>query len=210
MKPIRSSLPAWFAVLVTTCFLVAVAIHAQVPSSSSDAQYNSEQPANPANLEAERERIWNSPDMLRARAWLQDYCSKSAKVTPEQGRRYMQELANMTPSQMELWLLKHDHAEQLQQQQYAFWQQAHAAGLSQALAANRATQQAYAAINREQSEAAGVAQQQIEEQSQAAQAAGEEKQLELNAPYGPYGTYAYPGYGGIHYHFHLYPNPYPY
>jgi hypothetical protein len=209
MKPIRSSLPVWCAFFVATCFLVAVAIHAQ-ETSSGGAQYDSGQPADQASLEAERERIWNSPDMLRARAWLQDYCSKSTKVTPEQGRKYMQELANLTPSQMELWLLKHDHAEQQRQQGYAFWQQAHAAGLSQALAADRATQQAYARINQEQSEAAGVAQQQIDEQSQAAQTASEDKQLELNAPSGPFGTYAYPGYGGIHYHFHLYPYPYSY
>jgi hypothetical protein len=109
MKPIRSSPAALLAVFVTTCFLVAVAIHAQEPSSAGDAQNDSQQPQNSASMEAERERIWNSPDMLRARAWLQDYCSKSAKVTPEQGRKYMQELANLTPSQMELWLLKHDH-----------------------------------------------------------------------------------------------------
>jgi hypothetical protein len=109
---------------------------------------------------------------------------------------------------MKLWLLKHDEAEQQRQQQYGFWQQAHAAGMSQALAANRATQRSYAAINREESEAAGVAQRQIDEQSQAAQTASEEKQLELSAPYAPYGTYAYPGYGGLHYHFHLYPYPY--
>jgi hypothetical protein len=207
MKPIRSNL-AWFAVFVATCFLVAVAIHAQESSSSGVAQHDSERPQDPASLEAERERIWNSPDMLRARAWLQDYCSKSAKITPEQGRKYMQELANLTPSQMELWLLKHDHAEQQRQQGYAFWQQAHAAGLSQALAANRATQQSYAAINQEETEAAGVAQQQVDEQLQAAQTASEDKRLELNAANGPYGTYAYPGYGGIHYHFHLYPYPY--
>jgi hypothetical protein len=202
MKPIRSSLATWFVVFVATCFLVAVAIHAQESISSGDAGDDSQQPTNPADLEAERERIWNSPDMLRARAWLHDYCSKSAKVTPEQGRKYMQELANLTPSQMELWLLKHDHEEQQRQQGYAFWQQAHAAGQSQALAANRATQQSYAAINQEESSAAEGAQQQVNQQQQDSQDMSFAKQLQTNGPYLPYG---YAGYGGVHYHLHLYP-----
>jgi hypothetical protein len=141
---------------------------------------------------------------LRARAWLQDYCSKSAKVTPEEGKRYMAELEKLTPIQMKLWLLKHDEAEQQRQQQIGFWQQAHAAGLSQALAANRATQQSYAAINQEQNEAASVAEQQINQQEQDAQNMAEDKQIGL----GPYSPYGFGGYGGVHYHFHLYPYPY--
>ena len=55
-----------------------------------------------AAMDAEREQIWNSPDMLRARAWLKDYCSKSAKVTPELAKEYETELANMTPKQMKI------------------------------------------------------------------------------------------------------------
>jgi hypothetical protein len=191
--------------VVAVILTIAVALRAQEPASLKNAANGPQPAASPASLEAQREQIWNSPNMLRARAWLQDYCSKSVKVTPEQGKKYMQELANMTPSQMELWLLKFDHEEQQRQQQYSFWQQAHAAGLSRAMAANRATQQSYAEINQEQSEAAGVAQQQIEEQTQAAQTASEDKQLDLSGQYGPY---AYPGYGGVHYHFHLYPYPY--
>jgi hypothetical protein len=108
----------------------------------------------------------------------------------------------MTPSQMELWLLKHDHAEQQRQQGYAFWQQAHAAGMSQALAANRATQQSYAAINQEESAAAAVEQQQVNQQQQDSQDMSIAKELQTGGPYLPYG---YGGYGGVHYHFHLYP-----
>lgn len=161
--------------------------------------------ASAANADRQREQIWNSPNMLRARAWLQDYCSKSAKITPEQGKKYMDELANMTPSQMELWLLKFDHEEQQRQQQYSLWSQAHAAGLSRAMAANQVTQQAYAAINRGENEAAGEEQQQLEEQKQFSQSMTEGKTLEEVGPYGPL---SYPGYGGIHYHYHLYPYPY--
>ena len=206
MKPTRLIPKIWCVVIASAFLAIVITIRAQEPASVNDASYDSQQPTNPASLEAQREQIWNSPNMLRARAWLQDYCSKSPKVTPEQGKKYMQELANMTPSQMEVWLLKFDHEEQQRQQQYSFWQQAHEAGLSRAMAANRATQQAYATINQEETEAAGVAQQQVNEQTQAAQSMAQQKQLDLAT--GPYAPYGYAGYGGIHYHFHLYPYQY--
>ena len=44
-------------------WMAAVASHAQAPPRTSGSE------------QAEREKIWNSPNMLRARAWLQDYCS---------------------------------------------------------------------------------------------------------------------------------------
>jgi hypothetical protein len=205
MKPTRLIHKTWCVVIAAAFLAIVITIRAQEPASVNEASYDAQQPTNSANLEAQREQIWNSPNMLRARAWLQDYCSKSPKVTPEQGKKYMQELANMTPSQMEVWLLKFDHEEQQRQQQYSFWQQAHEAGLARAMAANQATEQAYANINRQQSEAAGVAQQQFDEQAAAAQNLAQNKQLQLSGPYGPYG---YGGWGGVHYHFHLYPYQY--
>jgi hypothetical protein len=205
MKPIRLMSKTGAVVIATAFLAIVITSRAQETASVNEAPYDAQQPTNPASPEAQREQIWNSPDMLRARAWLQDYCSKSPKVTPEQGKKYMKELANMTPSQMEVYLLKFDHEEQQRQQQYSFWQQAHEAGLSRAMAANQATEQAYANINRQQTEAAGVAQQQVDEQAQTAQTMAEQKQLEMSAPYAPYG---YAGYGGVHYHFHLYPYPY--
>ena len=101
----------------------------------------------PAEINAEREKIWNSSDMLCARAWLKDYCSKSAKVTPEMAKQYETELANMSPNQLRLWLLKFDEDEQQRQQQYAMFQQQNAAGLQQAMATHKQTQQAYSALN---------------------------------------------------------------
>jgi hypothetical protein len=184
--------------------LVAVfASRAQAPRSTRTNTANApQQPATQAKLDVEREQIWNSPDMLRARAWLQDYCSKSAKVTPELAKHYQTELQNLSATQMKLWLLKFNHEEEQRQQQHALWQQAHASALSQAQAANAATQRAYASIEQGETEAAGEEQQQLNEQTQAAQNLQEAKQLDAVGPYGPY------GYGGIHYHYHLYPYPY--
>lgn len=193
-----------------TCIATLIG-HAQttvqpVPGPSTSAS----RPQTQAEMNAEREKIWDSPDMLRARAWLKDYCSKSAKVTPEMAKAYQVELANMSPTQLKLWLLKFDEEEEQRQQQYAMFQQANAAGLQQAMAAHRQTQQAYAAINQASTQAAQGAQQEINEQRQAAQTAQENKQLEQSAPYpyapiGGYGGYGgYGPYGGIQYHYHLY------
>jgi len=140
--------------------------------------------------------------MLRARAWLDEYCSRSAKITPEEKQQYMTELQNLSPTQMKLWLMKFDQEEESRQQQHNMWEQAHSAALGRAMAADKATQKSYGAINKEETAAAGEAQQQVNEQTAVEQNAESNKQLEVNGAYGPYG---YQGYGGVHYHFHLYP-----
>jgi hypothetical protein len=201
------------AILVALCSLIGVPfasaqnIRPNVTTATAPA---------PANMDAEREQIWNSPDMLRARAWLKDYCSKSVKVTPEMAQQYEAELQNMTPNQMRIYLMKFDEEEQQRQQQYSMFQQANEAGLKQAMAAHRQTQQAYAALNQAQTASAQNAQQQITEQRETAQTDQENKRLNQSGPYpsgygyGPYGfsPYAggYGGYGGVQYHYHLYGN----
>jgi hypothetical protein len=177
---------------VALCMVMAFVSHAQTakPPVSSAAE---------ATMDAQRAAIWNSPNMLRARAWLLDYCQRSAKAKPGDAEKYMNELANMTPAQMNLWLMKFDEEEAAKQQQQALWQQAHQAGLTHAMAANRATQQSYAAINKEETSAANEEQQQLNTQQAEEQEMAADKQLGPVAPYG-----YYPG-DGVHYHFHLYP-----
>jgi hypothetical protein len=175
---------------------------------------NAAVPADAAAMEAEKEQIWNSPDMLRARAWLKDYCSKSVKVTPEMAKQYEAELASMTPNQMRIWLMKFDEQEQQRQQQTAMFQQHNEYLMQRAMAAHRQTQQGYAAMNQAESSAAQNAEQQINEQRAQAQQNQENKQLDQTPYYGgPYGGYFYgasPGYGpwngggGVHYHYHMY------
>ena len=153
-------------------------------------------------MDAERAAIWNSPNMLRARAWLQEYCSTSAKVKPGEGEQYMNELQNMSAVQMKLWLMKFDEEEDRNKQQRAFYQQAQKTALGQAKAADQATQKSYSAIESEETGAANEAQSQINEQEANEQQNQDDKQL---GPYTPYGQGMYPGDGGVHYHFHLYP-----
>ena len=152
--------------------------------------------------------------MLRARAWLKDYCSKSAKVTPEMAKQYENELANMSPNQMRLYLMKFDEQEQMRQQQYAMFQQANSAGLKEAVAIHRQTQQGYAAMNQAETAAATQEEGSITEQRESEQNAQQDRMSDMNSYGNPYmnggygGGYGYGapyGFGGgIQNHYHFY------
>jgi hypothetical protein len=99
--------------ILTALFLASVA--SSQTSTTTPAPYpNSTQGMSPEQL-----KIWNSPTMLRARAWVQEYCQRSAKITPEEANQYMAEMEHMTPTQMKLWLLKFDEEEENIRQQQA-------------------------------------------------------------------------------------------
>jgi hypothetical protein len=190
-------------VVTAACLVSAFASNAQTPRPAGTAPATSA-PASQASMDAERAAIWNSPNMLRARAWLQEYCATSAKVKPGEAQQYLDELEHMSPVQMKLWLMKFDEEEDQKQQQNAFWKQAQSTALGQAKAADRATQKSYAAIESEETAAANQEQGQLNEERANEQQMQDDKQL---GPYTPYGQGYYPGAGGgVHYHFHVYPN----
>lgn len=199
---------------VAVCMATAIACIAggdassQTPQSTAAAELVLE---NPKNMSPEAAKIWNSPQMLRARAWLYDRISKSAKIPPAEGQKYIQVLENMTPDEMKLWLMKFDEEEEQRQGQYAFWQQGQQALAQQGMAVHRATQQAYTNINKEETTAAEQEQGQLNTEAAERQERGFENQYMPYGPYGPNVPYGYgfnPGYGGIHIHYHL--NPYGY
>jgi hypothetical protein len=171
---------------------------------------NSSTPSTP-EMEAERAQIWNSPAMLRARAWLQEYCQHSARVTPEEAQHYQTELQRMTPTQLKLWLLKFNHAEEMMQQRQAAFEMSRRASVQQALGIDRGVQQAYGRINRDETEAAETQQASVNEEQQYAQQNAQNKAENLNfdsaAGVGDFG-YGYPllgdgSYPPVHYHYHF-------
>src|SRR3990172_3115229 len=114
MNSLQKKLVSGALIVATLCLAVAFSSHAQNHGIAGQEASTS---TSEASLDAERAQIWNSPNMLRARAWLQDYCATSAKVKPGEGEKYMNELANITPTQMKLWLMKFDEEEAGKQQQ---------------------------------------------------------------------------------------------
>jgi hypothetical protein len=178
--------------------------------------------ANSAN-NAEREKIWNSPSMLRARAWVQEYCQRSAKITPEEATQYMTELENLSPVQMKLWLLKFQHEEDMIRQQQADFERSRQASLGQAGMYRQQIQQAENNINAGETLAAENEEQSIKTQAAEASESAQNKQTDLNmsgaatddALGGGYGawslgyglggySYGLGGYGApVHVHVHL-------
>ena len=187
-------------VLTISCLTAAVAGHAQ-----------STKPARPPPIRPiRRQRPAWTPNAPRsgtartcfARAWLQEYCATSKNVKPGEAQQYLDELEHMSPIQMKLWLMKFDEEEDQKKQQRAFYQQAQSTLMRQAKSSDRATQKSYGEIETEETAAANQEQGQLNEEEANEQQNQDDKQL---GPYTPYGQGAYPGAGGIHYHFHLYP-----
>ena len=105
-------------------------------------------------------------------------------------------------------------------QQQADFNRTRRAGLTEASSVDKATQQAYGNINRDENEAAQVAEQSYNTQQAQAAQRGDEKQDELNADgageglggyYDPFGGYGWGpfvpggGYGATHIHVHVHP-----
>lgn len=163
-----------------------------------------------AATDAEREKIWESPQMLRARAWVKDYCAHSAKITPAEAKEYEAELANLSPKQMKLWLLKFQHEEEMIQQQQSMFNNARQADVSQAMALHKQMKQSYADINKDETAAAKTAENSVKQQQEFAQQDSLQKTADQDAaatdmltqPFGGYGGYGGYGYGDVHYHFH--------
>ena len=169
----------------------------------------------------EKEKIWNSPTMLRARAWVQEYCKRSAKITPAEEKAYMAELESLSPVQMKLWLLKFDHEEEMIKKQQADFERSRQAGVGQALTVDRNTQKAYADINRGENEAAQIEEKSIRTQDALAAQRSSDKLDELSTDaegadslggswgYGLGPAFGYPPVGayggGQHIHVHVYP-----
>jgi hypothetical protein len=204
------------AVVIVGAIALSIAWESRAQNALPSSQAAGQDASVPQGMDPAAAKIWTSPQMLEARQWLADYCSHSAKVTPQEAKQYESELEGMSATQMKLWLLKFEEHEEIQQQQYQAWQKAHQAALGQALAMQHAIRQSYSNINRDETEAAETEQGKLNQQQQEEFQMAQDKMQELNAPgleapdfAGPYPGYGYPGYGGlggIHYHFHVYPS----
>lgn len=169
--------------------------------------------AAPKKMDPAAAKVWNSPQMIQARKWLNDYIRVSAKITPEEGAEYKRELEGLSATQMKLWLLKFEHEQQMQQQQQHAWQQAHQASLQHAMAYQQAAKQALSSVSQGETAAAMEGEKQLQVEQQRAAEMQQSKLDDLNAPptwgaggwFNPWGG-PYGGYGGVHYHMHLYPD----
>ncbi|GEM_PF-1954861 len=91
------------------------------PPSVETTNSASTSSADAAQLDAERQKIWNSREMLEARAHMDLYFKRSAQVTPEQAEKYMADLKAMSPDQMQIWLIQHQEQRAQVQQEQERW-----------------------------------------------------------------------------------------
>ncbi|TWU27283.1 hypothetical protein [Bythopirellula polymerisocia] len=73
---------------------------AQSPGETEQAQSPST-----AEYTAEHDKIWNSKEMLEARAHLKTTFERSAKISQEQADKYMADLKAMSPDELQVWLI---------------------------------------------------------------------------------------------------------
>lgn len=206
-----------FALAVLTTIVLAIVWESKAQTTAPTIQaVEQEIEETPKSMDAERAKVWNSPQMLKARAWLVSYCQHSAKVSPEETEQYLKELEKLTPVQMKLWLLKFQQEDEKRQQQYQAFQKAHHAALTHALAMQHAIQQSYSDMNRDETEAAQTEEGKLNQEHQQASQMEESKMQDLDTPgledpdfgadylgYGPFVGYG--GWGGVHYHIHVHP-----
>ncbi len=92
--------------------------------SSKEARAGDRNEPDHDKMEVERDKIWNSPEMLSARVWLETYFERSAKISDAQAKKYMDGLRTMYPDQMKLWLVKFQADRESRKQQYESQRQA--------------------------------------------------------------------------------------
>jgi hypothetical protein len=215
MKPIRLFLAA--SLLATSSELELVrAQEAAAPAVSpppSDEAYTEEAPSK-EGIEAQRQAIWDSEEMVEAREWLTDHMARSAQITPSQSKRYMEELERLNAQQLKLWLMTFEEQQTERTRQRETFERARQQSVDNAMRENQATQQAAENINRTRNEAAKMAQESITNQQRAAEErsrqlvsdrdAAARAALQPNSyiwlntlPWGPYAGYPVGGGGAI-------------
>lgn len=178
----------------------------------------------------DRDATWNSPDMLRARAWVNDYCNSDSVQSKAEAAQHLQALESMTPEQMQLFAATHaaltkshpvahvqaahqqaaQSAKQMAAAQQWWYQNVHKAESQRAMQADRAAQTSLGNISQEETAAANQEESQLQAEQANIEMNQDAKLDDLNTTYpgdGFPGAYWGGAYPGVHYHFHMYPTP---
>lgn len=125
------------------------------PSTTVAADAPTGTPTGPSDsLDAERQQIWQSPDMEAAREYIQNYATRSVRFTPKVAAAYLAQLQRLSPTEMKAWL------ERFKAKQANLARSAEVAkagrqmAVDQAVARQQARQQSYVNMKQAQSEAA--------------------------------------------------------
>lgn len=102
-------------VLVLSVVWTAVASANGLAQEPADAEaVESKRPDGPeapvAEAERDRRAVWNSPEMLESRAWLEDYFRVSRRYDADEARDYLARLEGLDADGMRLWIARLEQA----------------------------------------------------------------------------------------------------
>ena len=126
----------------------------------------------------ERDKIWNSPEMKKARAWVDDYLRVTNKYTPEQKEEYKKHLALLTVPQMEMWLMRFEHDQAVAKRKESGFQAARNAGLARDEAAIKQNQKELSDIEKGENTAAADEEKRLKSEQTFARSMYKQKQRE--------------------------------
>ena len=126
----------------------------------------------------ERDKIWNSPEMKKARAWVDDYLRVTNKYTPEQKAAYKKHLASLTAPQMEMWLMRFEHDQDVAKRRESGFQAARNAGLARDEAAIKQNQKELSDIEKGENTAAADEEKRLKSEQTFARSMYKQKQRE--------------------------------
>ena len=120
-------------------------------------------PVAPTETEdAERDKVWDSPKMVDARLFMDEYFAVSAQATPEEAREFRAQLEAMSADELRAWLAKFLYERQGHAQLTAANDKTRQYKLAVAQAARRRRQDSNERFNRSVRQGAGLAQSRVE------------------------------------------------
>ena len=156
----------------------------QSPASSNPVQAAAKQVSTPggqtvsAKEREKRDKIWNSPEMKKARAWVDDYLRVTNKYTPEQKAEYKKHLALLTAPQMEMWLMRFEHDQDAAKRRESGFQAARNAGLARDEAAIKQNRKELSDIEKGENTAAADEEKRLKSEQTFARSMYKQKQRE--------------------------------
>ena len=77
-----------------------------IPGQQDRTSSTPAQDAGHADYGSEHLALWNSPEMREARTVVKEFCRRAAPTSPEEGKRFLEQLSRLPPEQMENWLAR--------------------------------------------------------------------------------------------------------
>lgn len=117
MKPVGAQLLLRALLSSTVIYVIGRSFDFSQAQSPGEIEQSPGQSAPASSDAAEHDKLWNSKDMLEARAHLKTTFERSAKISPEQADKYMADLKAMSTEQLKIWLIgfQEERARNIQQ-----------------------------------------------------------------------------------------------